>query len=164
MRRLIKAPARVTRQLPVACFYCDERFKRTQERATHIRHHHPGKAYRPDLEKQAPQSEVAPPPQEVPVARATAMVVANGQLVDVLAPPDEMTSKQHLVAAITSIKRRQEAIEQQVPELEKQLEALRAAQQQLAAERQALETALGSIASDVLEQIQGPRALAKAGD
>ena len=88
----------------------------------------------------------------------------NGQLVDVLAPPDEMTSKQHLVAAIASIKRRQEVIEQQVPDLEKQLETLRATQQQLAAERQALETALGTIDSEALEQIQGSRALAKADD
>lgn len=139
-----------TAQLPIACFYCEERFPRTQERATHIRHHHKGKPYRPDWKKlqeetgqhgSALDASVAPEPE-----RPTANVVAGGRLVDVLAPtPDEMTPKQHLVAAISSIKRRQQEIDNQVPELEKQLESLRGEQKRMEAERQALETALGTI-------------------
>ncbi len=135
-------------RLPVACFYCEERFPRTQERATHIRHHHKGMPYRPDRkELQEETGQHALNVTVVPESeRPTANVVAGGRLVDVLAPtPDEMTPKQHLVAAISSIKRRQQEIDKQAPELEKQLESLRAEQKKMEAERQALETALGTI-------------------
>lgn len=150
MRKAFSAGARRTAgQLPVACLYCDERFRRTQERATHIRHHHPGKPYRSDLE-QPHVEEPAPKPQEP--------VVANGELVDVLAPtpdPDRMTPKQHLMAAIAAIKRRQQGVDQELPALEKQLESLRAAQKQMSAELRAFETALASI--------EGTSAMAPAG-
>jgi hypothetical protein len=53
-------------QLPVACFYCEERFSRTQERATHIRHHHKGMPYRPDMKEL--QEETG---QHVPVLNVT---------------------------------------------------------------------------------------------
>lgn len=144
------------RQLPVACFYCDERFRRTQERATHIRHHHPGKAYRPDLEEAREQQPAVtrvlcdPAPTVAPDAGTPAT--------------DALTSKQHLVAAITAIKHRQQTIDKQVPELEKQLESLRAIQKQIDTERQALETALATIDGASPEQVQSPDALPKAGD
>ena len=167
MKRANRATVRVqvARQLPVACFYCDERFRRTQERATHIRRHHPGKAYRPDLEKERREADVAP---LLPPAAPGKGIVRD----IVLAQPkpgewrldDEMTSRQHLVAAIASIKRRQEAIAKQMPELEIQLESLRAAQKQTDTERQALETALATIEGEAVEQIQSLGVLAKAGD
>jgi hypothetical protein len=157
--------ARAARRPPVACFYCDQRFNRTQERATHIRHHHPGKPYRPDLETQVEEPVAAAPP--TPPAEP-----AKGTVCDlVLAAPkpgewrdEDMTPKQHLVAAIASIKRRQETIAKEAPELEKQLGALRAAQKQMDTERQALEQALATIDGDALEAIQAPGRLAVAGD
>jgi hypothetical protein len=144
------ASHRRSRRNSVRCFYCPETFGRTQERATHIRHYHPGEPYRPDLEEQKRAALEQPTPAarvEHAKERPTAMVVAKGQLVDVLAPPDPdtMTPKQHLVAAITSIKRNQEAAVRQIPELEKQLEALRAAQKQMETELCALETALAAM-------------------
>ena len=76
-----------------------------------------------------------------------------------------MTPKQHLVAAITAIKRRQHMIDEPAPELERQLEALRAAQKQMDSDLQALETALAAIDGSSPQQIQkGKGALAEAGD
>src|ERR1044071_4954597 len=105
--------------------------------------------YRPDMKELREETGQHVPTLNVTVVpepeRPTANVVAGG-LVDVLAPTsDEMTPKQHLVAAISSIKRRQQEIDKQAPELEMQLESLRAEQKKMEAERQALETALGTI-------------------
>lgn len=147
-------------QLPVACFYCEERFSRTQERATHIRHYHKGKPYRPDMtELQEMAHQTAPTPNvTVPrePERPTARIVVDGKLVDVLgpsAPPEDMTTTEHLVAAISSIKRRMEDLDQRMPELQMRLDGMRAAQKQMETERQALETALKTIDSEALEQI-----------
>ncbi len=158
MRTPPKATRRTAsaRQLPVACFYCDERFRRTQERATHIRHHHPGKAYRPDLEEAR---------EEQPAVTKVLCDPAPAVAPDAGTPAtDPLTPKQHLVAAIASLKRRQEAIAEQIPELEKQLESLRAIQKQMDCELQALETALATIDGTSPEQIQSPGALAQPGD
>lgn len=152
-------------QLPVACFYCEERFPRTQERATHIRHHHKGKPYRPDMKELQGETgrhvstlnvTVAPEPE-----RPTARIVVDGKLVDVLAPsapPEDMTTTGHLVAAISSIKRRMEDLDKRMPELQMQLDGMRAAQKQMETERQALETALKTIDNEALEQIHHPAA------
>lgn len=146
-------------QLPVACFYCEERFSRTQERATHIRHHHKGKPYRPDMrELQEMEHQTAPTVAPEP-ERPTARIVVDGKLVDVLAPsapPEDMTTTGHLVAAISSIKRRMEDLDKRMPELQMQLDGMRAAQKQMETERQALETALKTIDNEALEQIHHP--------
>jgi hypothetical protein len=77
---------------------------------------------------------------------------------------DQMTPKQHLVAAITAIKRRQQTIERQVPELEKQLDSLRAIQKQMGGELQALGTAFATIDGTSLGEVHKETgALAKAG-
>jgi len=155
MRTAPKATRRAAsaRQLPVPCFYCDERFRRSQERATHIRHYHPGKPYRPDLEK---AHEEQPAVDPAPAAASPEPCASE---------TDPLTPKQHLVAAITAIKRRQQTIDEQAPELEKQLETLRAAKRQMDGDLQALETALAAIDGTVLEQVQkGIGALAQAGD
>lgn len=147
MRTAPKATRRAAsaRQLPVPCFYCDERFRRSQERATHIRHYHPGKPYRPDLE----QAHEEPAANVAPCAAAPVAPPEAGS-----PETDPLTPKQHLVAAITAIKRRQQMIDEQAPELEKQLEALRATQKQMDGDLQALETALAAIGGTVLEQVQ----------
>jgi len=150
-------------QRPVTCFYCDERFRRTQDRATHIRHHHPGKPYRPDLDEERNEPAVVSPRPTPSVTLAASDVDLMQPKIDDRCSENEMTSKQHLVAAISSIKRRQEEIAKQMPELERHVGELRAAQKQMDTERQALETALAAISVDTLEQVQESSAVANCG-
>ena len=72
----------------------------------------------------------APPTQAAPEAAA---------------PLDTMSPREHLVAGIASIKRHQEDADRQLPELEKQLESLRALRTKMDSELKALETALAAI-------------------
>ncbi len=128
-------------QTAVTCFYCPETFRRAQGRAAHIRYQHPGKPYRPsvkDLQEaekaRTPTVNLAPPPAPPPQA-----------VPDAAAPLDTMSPREHVVAGIASIKRRQEDADRQLPELEKQLESLRALRAKMDSERKALETALAII-------------------
>jgi hypothetical protein len=158
------ASAAGRRQLPVVCFYCDERFRRTQDRATHIRHYHPGRPYRPDLDKERNEAVVLSPGSTPSVKLAVSDVGLARPKIDDRCSDSEMTSKQHLVAAISSIKRRQEEVAKQMPELERQVGELRAAQKQMDTERQALETALAAISVDTLEQVQESSTVANSGN
>ncbi len=132
----------------VTCFYCPETFRRAQGRAAHIRYQHPGKPYRPDLKKARElKSEVA---DHAPTKPA---LPAPPQL-EIAQPTDAMSPKQHLAAAIATIKRRQEATDRELPEVERHVDSLRAVQKQMAGDLQALETALATIDGSSVEQIR----------
>ena len=152
-----KTMARGARRSTVACFYCDQRFNRTQERATHIRHHHPGKPYRPDLETRGKKPAAATPPSpSAELAKEPTCNLALPATTSGDRPDEEMTPKQHLVAAIASISNRQDTIAKKLPELEKQLEVLLAAQKRMDTERKALKQALATIDGETVEAIQIP--------
>lgn len=128
-------------QTPVTCFYCPETFRRPQGRAAHIRYQHPGRPYRPSV-KDLQEAEKAQTPT---VKLATPPAPPTQPAPDEAVPLDTMSPREHLVAGIASIKRHQEDADKQLPEVEKQLESLRALRAKLDSERKAIETALATV-------------------